>query len=215
MLESAENNSLDRRGSRLPRKRKTKDPCSNCYLHRSLCICDLTPHLQLKTKICLVVHAKELRRTTNTGRLALRALANSEMRIRGETNEALDLSDLLIPEYRTFLLYPSDEAVDLSPDLIDQDSRPIQFIVPDGNWRQASKVHYRHHELKNILRVKVPSAKSLQQMRLETKAEGMATLEAIAEALGLIEGKKVRDELMNFYNAKLQNTLIGRGVVRI
>jgi hypothetical protein len=38
----------------------------------------------------------------------------------------------------------------------------------------------------------------------------MATLQAIAEALGVIHGSEVRDQLMNLYNAKLKNTLIGR-----
>ena len=88
-------------------QRKTQDPCLGCYLHRSLCICDLIPRLELKTRVALIVHTKELKRTTNTGRLAIRALMNSEMRVRGEhdSKAALDLSDLLSPNYQTFLFF--------------------------------------------------------------------------------------------------------------
>jgi DTW domain-containing protein YfiP len=161
------------------------------------------------------VHAKELKRTTNTGRLAIKALTNSEMRVRGQGREVLDLSDLLKPEYRTLLFYPSDDAVELTKDFVSQDSRPIQLIVPDGNWRQASKVHYRHHELKNISRVKIGEAPlEIHSLRLESKPEGMATLQAIAKALGAIEGPEVEEQLLFLYRAKLERTLIGRGQVK-
>lgn len=194
------------------RKRKTKDPCPTCFLNRSLCLCELIPYLSLRTRLCLVVHAKELKRTTNTGRLAVKALKNSVMRVRGEEREPLDLSDLLVPEYRTVLFYPCEEAMELNEDFVSQDSRPIQLIVPDGNWRQASKVHYRHHELKNIPRVMISAPNMAQQhLRAETTPEGMATLEAIAHAMHVIEGPEVGETLMKLFYAKLERTLRGRG----
>lgn len=79
-----------------------------CFFTRPFCICDSIPTLDLGTRVCLVVHVNELKRSTNTGRLALRALVNSEMRVRGETKEPLALGDLLTDRYRTFLFYPSD-----------------------------------------------------------------------------------------------------------
>jgi DTW domain-containing protein YfiP/RimJ/RimL family protein N-acetyltransferase len=194
------------------RKRKPQDPCQSCFLHKDRCICAHTPKLKLATKISLIIHAKELKRTTNTGRLALNALTNSEMRIRGEDHTALDLSDLVSPSYRTFLFYPADNALELNEQLVSQSSLPIQLIVPDGNWRQASKVHYRHHELKDIPRVKISTPNTADlHIRAETTEAGMATLEAIAHALGIIEGEAVKKELMDFYQLKLEATLRGRG----
>ncbi len=198
----------------ISRKRKTIAPCQTCFLHVDRCICTLIPSLTLKTKISLIVHTKELKRTTNTGRLAVKALVNSEMRIRGEGKEALDLSDLLAPEYKTYLFYPSDEAIELDENLVKSSPLPIQLIVPDGNWRQASKVHYRHHELKDIQRVKISTPNlNPQHMRAENTEHGMATLEAIAHALGIIEGKVVGDVMMKLYQDKLEATLRGRGIL--
>jgi hypothetical protein len=48
-------------------------------------------------------------------------------------------------------------------------------------------------------------------MRAETTEAGMATLEAIAHALGIIEGAEIKDELLRFYQRKLEETLKGRG----
>lgn len=195
----------------LERKRKTKDPCPGCFLHKNLCICDLTPKLNLRTQVLLLVHHRELKRTTNTGRLAIRSLANSEMRIRGLVDKPVDLSDISSGEYRNLLFFPSDEALELSLELVDADPRPIRLIVPDGNWRQASKVPYRHPELASVPHVKISKPNlSTHHLRAEHKAEGMATLEAIATALGIIEGQEVYSALMGFYIAKLERTLAGR-----
>jgi DTW domain-containing protein YfiP len=196
----------------IQRKRKTQDPCLVCYLHKDRCICESLPQLNLSTKVTLIIHAKELKRTTNTGRLAARALTNSEVRIRGLTHETLDLSDLLTQDYRTYLFYPSDDALELDHELVTSSPLPIQLIVPDGNWRQASKVHYRHHELGQVPRVKISTPNlAAFHMRAETTEAGMATLEAIACALGVIEGEEVKRELMDFYQKKLEATLKGRG----
>ncbi len=186
-----------------------------CAASRTLCLCDAVPRIELSTKICLVIHRREMTRSSNTGLLALRALVNSEVRIRGEGRETLDLKDLLTPQYRTFLFYPSDDAVELDKELVAQDRRPIQLIVPDGTWRQARKIHSRHHELKHVPRVKISTPNnSAFQLRAQSRPEGMATLQAIAHGLGIIEGSLVGAQLMKLYHAKVARTLIGRGVLR-
>jgi tRNA-uridine aminocarboxypropyltransferase len=196
----------------LARARKTKDQCPMCAASRTLCLCDVVPRIELKTKICLVIHRSELKRSSNTGLLAVRALVNSEIRIRGEGRETLDLKDLLSPQYRTFLFYPSEDAVELDRELVVQERRPIQLIVPDGTWRQARKIHSRHHELKDVQRVKISTPNnSAFQLRAQSRPEGMATLQAIAHGLGVIEGDLVRAQLMKLYHAKIERTLIGRG----
>ncbi len=194
---------------------RTKDPCPVCYLTRPLCICDSIPRLDLKTRVCLIVHVNELKRSSNTGRLALRALVNSEMRVRGETRETLDLSDLLTDRYRTFLFYPTVDAAELDHELVAQERTPIQLLVPDGTWRQAKKVHSRHHELKDVPRVKisVPDISKFH-LRAQHRPEGMATLQAIAHGLGVIEGDLVKAQLMRLYEARVERTMLARGLLR-
>lgn len=196
------------------RKRKTKNPCEGCGLHRDLCICAQIPSLNLKTRICLVVHKKELKRTTNTGRLAVKCLVNCEMRVRGDENqERLDLTSSLNPAYQSLLLSPVESAVELNADLLKGIQLPIQLIIPDGNWRQASKVNTRHPELKDLLRVKISSPNSAENhLRTEHLPEGMSTLEAIAAAIQIIEGVEAARPLFGIYQLKLRQTLIGRGV---
>lgn len=152
-----------------------------------------------------------MKRTTNTGRLAVEALVNSEMVIRGESHSRVDLSYLLSPGYESYVLYPSDDAMDLE-NL--KSTKPIQLIVADGNWRQAGKVNQRHPELKDLPRVKI-SQRNLAEyhLRKEHFSEGFSTLEAIAIAFGAIEGDEVGSRLMALYQAKLKATVEGRSRV--
>jgi DTW domain-containing protein YfiP len=112
------------------------------------------------------------------------------------------------------LFYPSLDAVELDHDLVARDPTPIQLIVPDGTWRQASKVLYRHRELKDIQRVKISTPDvSKFHLRAQHRPDGMATLQAIAHGLGVIEGDIVKDALMKLYHARVERTLLGRGVL--
>lgn len=195
-------------------QRKIKEPCEICAASRHACLCDMLPRMELRTKICLIIHHRELSRSSNTGLLALRALVNSEMRIRGEGREALDLKDLLTSQYRTFLFYPSSNAVELDKALVMQETKPIQLLVPDGTWRQARKIHSRQRELRDLPRVKLSAPNnSVFQLRAQSQPERMATLQAIADGLGIIEGDRVRAHLMKLYHAKIERTLKGRGII--
>ena len=174
-------------------------------------MCAVLPRLAVRTKVVLVIHRHELLRSSNTGMLALRALVNSELRIRGQS---IGVSDLLSSDYRSLLYYPSADAVELTSELVAVDPRPIQLIVPDGTWRQARKIHSRHPELKGVLRVKISTPNdSTYQLRAQSRPEGMATLLAVAAALRIIEGEAVALELMQLYQARVARTLGARGLL--
>jgi len=192
---------------------KAKERCSVCGASLTLCMCAELPRLNLRTRIALVIHHRELARSSNTGLLAHQSLVNSEVRIRGESREVLDLTGLLSPEYRSLLFYPSDDALELDHELVCHDVRPIQLIVPDGTWRQARKIHSRHPELKDIPRVKISAPNhGIFQLRAQSRPERMATLQAIACALRIIEGDLVAAQLMKLYHARVDRTLRARGL---
>jgi DTW domain-containing protein YfiP len=196
-------------------KRKTQDPCEGCFLHRDLCLCSSIPKIETRSRLSLVIHTKEMRRTTNTGILATRALLNSQIYVRGLKDSPLDLTSALTKQYRHLLFYPCEEAVELA-DLVNSetaDSRPFHLIVPDGNWRQASKVAIRQTELSHLPRVMIREKnRAKEHLRAETTDHGMSTLQAIARAFALIENQSVGDALDALYQLKLRRTLKGRGI---
>lgn len=199
----------------MDRKRKTKQPCQGCFLHKRHCICENLFKLETRVRIDLVVHCKELKRTSNTGRLISEVLSNQRIWIRGRQGQPLDHGSILDGTYTPLLLYPSEEAFELTPSLLKELSiaKPVQLIVPDGNWRQASKVHYRVEEFKDVQRVRLPEdlADREDLLRKETKPAGMSTLESIAYSLGFLESSEAQDHVMKAYLMKKKATLKARG----
>lgn len=195
-----------------PRQRKTKDPCEICRLHRDRCLCAEIPRLTIDTRLLLVIHHRELKRTTNTGMLATHALTNSRVVIRGKPdhNEDSHLGD----DHHHLLLFPYGDAVTLSRQFASTINKPVQLIVPDGNWRQASKVRARCASLRNITCVQLPTQQiPAHRLRREPMTNGQSTLEAIAYALEYFEDPAVAQSLRALYALKLRRTLLGRGVL--
>lgn len=177
------------------------------------CFCSEVEQIEVNTRLLLVVHSKELKRTTNTGRLAVHSLGNSQLLVRGEMGNPLNLSPFLNGEYESLLLFPSKEAEELTPEVLKRFRRPIQLIVPDGNWRQASKLEIRQKEISHLPKVMIKEKNEAAfHLRKENSIYGMSTLEAIAKAMGILEGKDVEQRLQHLYQLKLQRTLKGRGI---
>jgi DTW domain-containing protein len=185
--------------------------CSRCRLHPTLCICALLPRLHTRTRLCLIMHRFEDWKPTNTGKLAVEALANSELHIRGNARKPED--SLSFPDdVRPLLLFPYGDAIAL--DALPPDPRPITLIVPDGNWRQAAKVRARVTGLAHVQAVRVPDGPPTRyQLRASPHMNALATLEAIARAYGVLEGPAVQQALEGVFLAMVQRTLWSRGLL--
>ncbi len=186
--------------------------CQRCRMRVKLCICRAIPRYALDTRLVLVMHHRECNKTTATGPLALEALPNSELRIHGRPDRPVDLSDLNTPERRTLLLYPGDDAPILSRSFLDRDNRPVTLVVPDGSWRQAARMARRLPGLEQAEMVRLPAGPQTEWgLRRENRAEGVATFEAIARALGLIESHTVQSGMETLFRLMVQRTLESRG----
>jgi DTW domain-containing protein YfiP len=177
-----------------------------------LCICALVPRIETRTRLVLVMHRTEERKTTNTGRLAAHCLPNSEVWIRGRANEPAAAIDL-DARSQSVLLFPHEDAVPITR--FANAPRPVTLIVPDGTWRQASRVRQRIPGLREVPCVSIPpDAPSEYRLRHESHREGLATLEAIARAFGILEGPHVRAAMEHVLRVMVERTLWSRGVLR-
>ena len=181
-------------------------------MQERLCICAASPTYDLPTRLVLVMHRCELKKTTATGPLALLTLPNSELRTHGYRERPLDLGDLDVPGRRVLLLFPRGNARPLDRGWLEQDGRPITLVVPDGSWRQAAKMARRLPGLDRVEVVKLPEGPPTRWgLRREPRADGLATFEAIARALGIIESKAVQAGMEAFFSLMVQTTLQSRG----
>ena len=176
-----------------------------------LCLCPAIPCYALATRLVLVMHYRELPKTTATGPLALVVLPNSELRIQGYRDQLLDFGDLHIPERRTLLLFPGDDAPILSRNFLDRDSRPVTLVVPDGTWGQAARMGKRLPGLEHAEMVRLPEGpRTRWGIRRETHPQGLATFEAIARAFGILESPAVQSGMEELFLLMVKRTLQGR-----
>ncbi len=158
------------------------------------------------------MHASEVPKPSATGPIALLALCNAQLYVHGRRDERVDLSAEFSADRRVYCLYPSDDARPLSEVVGDDDPRPITLIVPDGNWGQARRAARRLPGIEQAPNVILTSGAPTEWgIREETKEGGLATCEAIAQALGLVEGPEVEASLMAFFRRVVAETWASRG----
>jgi DTW domain-containing protein YfiP len=193
----------------MSRRDNRENRCVRCMMHMSLCVCSLFRPIETRTRLVLVIHRAEIRKPTNTGHLATASLVNSEIHVRGregEPSQPIRCGEGTQP----LLLFPHDgEAEVLRPT-----DRPVTLIVPDGNWRQASKVRARVPGLRDVPCVTLPPGPpSIYRLRSEAHPHGLATVEAIARAMDILEGPHVREALEHVFRAMVERTLWVRGAI--
>ncbi len=196
----------------MPRISPTSERCPRCKVILRECICSTIPRLETRTKVVLVAHRRELLKPTATGPLALECLPNSALYSQGERDQRIDLTPLSEEGRRLLCLYPADDARVLSPELVAKDPRPVTLIVPDGTWSQASRIVKRVPGIDRAERVILPAGRPTEWgIRSESKLAGLATFEAIARGLALIEGEHVTAPLERVFGAMVQATIAARG----
>ena len=189
--------------------------CPGCRLLVTACLCDLIPRVETRTRVLVVLHHAETQKPSNTGRLALRCLPNSGAVVRGAPDQST--ATPVWAEYGDpVVLFPHPDARPLAD--FCGGPRPVTLIVPDGTWRQAQRVRRRVAGLGDVPCAFVTrDAPSAYRLRRTPDERRLSTLEAIAEALGLLEGEQgpsVREALLGIFQIMVDRSLRGRALQR-
>ena len=184
--------------------------CERCLRPQAHCLCPLIPSLGSRTRVLLLQHPSEVRHALNTAKLAALGLRNAQLRV-GEVFE--DLAELLeAPGYRSVLLFPGDEAQPLVAYGDDQDDRPWQLVVPDGTWRKASKLLHLNPLLGALPRVTLAQVQpSRYRLRKAPQPGALSTLEAVVQALNVLEAPQNFDALLKPFEALIEGQIAAMG----
>ncbi|MCA9546099.1 MAG: DTW domain-containing protein [Myxococcales bacterium] len=188
--------------------------CPRCALHTPICLCDTVQPLPTRTRVVVVMHFKEAQKQSNTGRLAPLCLADAQVRLRADREQPLDLRDLADSTRRAVLLYPDPDAPVLDAHWAAADPRPVTLVVPDGNWRQTVRTCKREPALADLPRVRLPlGAPSSYRLRRHPDPARISTLEAIARAVGVLDGPAPQALLERTLAVFVERTLWSRGTL--
>lgn len=175
--------------------------CEGCLVEPRHCFCEALRPIACRTKVVLLMHRQELEKPTNTGRLLVRTLPNVEV----VTRAVADPVPVRLAEgARPLVLHPDATRVlgeeHASPDTV--------LLVPDGTWSQARRMMIRDPALLHATRVRLPPGPdSIYLLRKAPHSGHLCTLEAVARALGVLEGPEVERALLG-----LLRTMVAAGM---
>jgi DTW domain-containing protein YfiP len=169
-----------------------------------LCVCALIPRLAPRTPIIVVAHPQELEKPTNTGRFVAASLESARLVRRHELTSP--------PPPGSALLFPSDDATPLDPQTLG--APPTVLYVPDGTYRQARRMMKRDPYLSALPRVGLPKhVRAVGHIRTGLRPDHLSTYEAVARALGILEGPHLETPMRAFLAIVVGRTLFHRGKV--
>ena len=130
-------------------------------------------------KITLLTHDKELGKRSNTGRLVVDVLGDAAEQVRWDRTEPPAKLLEEIEAGGVALIYPG-AADDTGRDLAEFN----HFIIIDGTWHEARKIHQRSPYLRKVTRFCLqPTGKSVYNLRKNQKKSGLCTAECVIEIL--------------------------------
>lgn len=179
--------------------------CATCALPPPLCLCAELPALAVssRARVVLLMHCAEQHKSTSTARLLARVLPGAVLRIRGASSRAQPPP---LPEGRRLLLFPHPAAPVLSPAMVGSD--PVVLLVPDGTWKQARRITQRDPDARDAEPVSLaPGPPSRYGLRRNPLPGTLSTFEAVARALGALEGAELEARLMEAFDLWVARSL--------
>lgn len=172
--------------------------CVQCHFHSGQCICEKLKPVDTKIRFTIIMHHREYHLTSNTGRLGKNTLPNCEIVLRGLENNPIDWENILKKDEEVYILYPSDDSIEAIPENIQHPSeKNIHIIVPDGSWKQASKVYKREDAIKHFPCIKLPNKnyKSNYFLRRAPQENYLCTYEAMSKVVEEIESAQLANSM--------------------
>ena len=186
----------------------SRPQCSRCLRPITHCLCALIPSLDSRTRVLLLQHPSEVSHALNTARLAALGLNNAQLVV-GEVFE--DLPTLLNPPgYQARLLFPAEDAQPLQA--YTSTDEPMLLVVPDGTWRKARKLLHLNPLLAALPRVTLAEgAVSRYRLRKAPGPGALSTVEAIVQALQVLETPASFDALLTPFEALIEGQISAMG----
>lgn len=183
--------------------------CESCLLARHNCICPWRVTCRSEIDFVLLMHRNEVFKPTNTGRLVVDTLPENTQVFewcRTEPEPAL-LQLLEDPARQVVVLFPAqgaDAVVAPEEALQSTGARRLTLVVPDGTWRQASRMVRLSPWLGRYPRLVLQEGRRGEYaVRAALAEHQLSTAEAVAEALaqcGQAEPARWLDHYFSVFN---------------
>lgn len=177
--------------------------CYRCHKPELTCICAQVPRVDNRTQIWLLQHKRERFHPIGTARIAKLGLA----RFRCDIYYGSPLTPPGPMPEGTGILYPGPGARPLEQ--LQGHELPHTLVVLDGTWHHAKTLYRDNPWLHRLPRFALrPETESRYRIRREPSAECLSTIEAVVQALQILEPDTVGlDGLIAAFDAMIDRQI--------
>lgn len=169
----------------LPLDDEPRPHCYRCDKPQSMCVCEAVPRVDNQVGVHILQHARERRHSIGTARLLKLGLKAVDVHVLHYWSTSAACDPIAFPP-GAGLLYPGDNARDLGT--LPPDERPKHLVVIDGTWAHAHRIYRDNPWIQAMPHFSLtPTEASRYRIRNEPRAECLSTLEAVVQALRLVE----------------------------
>jgi len=164
--------------------------CLRCLRPEPFCVCSELVPAPSRTRVVILQHPREARLAICSAWLTRIALENAEIRrgVRFDDDPGVAAA---AATPGAAVLFPGEGAAPAASRAADP---PPVLLVVDGTWHQAGKILEASALLRGLPRLAVDAGRpsGYRELRREPGREHLSTLEAVALALGDLEGDPAR-----------------------
>lgn len=159
--------------------------CYRCSKPQVTCVCPLLGRVENRTGIFIVQHPRERVHAIGTARLAALGLDRARLEVMWDAGTRDAIRPAWLPSSAA-LLYPARGARELES--LAEHERPENLVVIDGTWHTARTLYRDKTWLHELPCYKLsPRSASRYRIRREPTHDSLSTVEAIVEALRVLE----------------------------
>lgn len=160
--------------------------CPRCWVKLEHCICAAMPTVAPRTALIGVRHLRESYKSTGTLRIAALAVPSLSLLEFSDDPEPTEKALVKHDLSGAWLLFPGDET---APARVPAPGEVKTLVLLDGTWRQTRKMVKKLPSLLALPRLALPEkAAPPVRLRESPSEDSRSTLEALADALELLEG---------------------------
>ncbi len=183
-----------------------REKCYKCYRPKLSCMCKHVEQVDTKTKFIILMHPKEFKKVKNgTGFFTHLSLTNSELYIDEDFTNHKRVNEI-IKEYQSFVLYPSQDALNLSKqNPYTQSYKKMAIFIIDATWSCSKTLLRKSTNLQALKHVSFETTRESQfEIKKQPELYCLSTIESTLcvleslDALGVEELRK--KELASFLN---------------
>ena len=196
--------------------------CLTCERPPKACICDFIAKVSNEVPVVVLQHPSEVGKMKGTASLLALSLESCDVLVTDNVDQLVAF-DSYQKDHQLVLLYPSEQAIELSAttiteltainqgnDTTSESFKKLTLVILDGTWKKAYRMFMLSTKLQALPQICLPHSIACSGnylIRKVAKKNAMSSLEATCYALAMLEASDKIAEISPGFAGKYQTLL--------